>query len=84
MKDAASQDLFVEITPSRILFGNQTRLPDSRPMFDVLFPLDGVKRSRIYFEMDELLAIVPFGETLDKTVFMLVDAADQVSRDADI
>jgi hypothetical protein len=37
-----------------------------------------------YFEMDEVLAIVSLGEALDKLVLVLVDAAHQVSRDADI
>jgi hypothetical protein len=37
----------IQIQPSRIRFKDQSRLPSARPMFDVLFALNGVGDSLV-------------------------------------
>jgi hypothetical protein len=56
----------------------------ARPMFDVLFTLNRCYCRRMLLVIDQHFDAVPFGEALNKSFPVFVDAADQIIRDADV
>jgi hypothetical protein len=74
----------LEIAPLRIGRVHQIKLPGARPMFDVLLALDRQRRVIVFFEMNELLEAVCFGEACNGTCAVLLRTPHQIVRYSDV
>ena len=79
-----SSDRVIEIAPVRIARDDQSDFPGSRPMFDILFPLDRSLNAVVLLEIDQPLDTISFGKSRDQSVSMLIDATDKIAGHPDI
>jgi hypothetical protein len=73
-----------EIIPSRIACDNQSDLPGTRPMLDVVLARDRILDGRELFKVDEPLQSVSLREASDESGAMFEYAAHKIICDADI
>jgi hypothetical protein len=76
--------LIVEITPLGILAMNEPDFPGARPMFEVLFPLNGGQNRFMMLDVNELVQSIPLAEAFDQALAMFPRTAGQISGDADL
>lgn len=85
---AFRQSSTCNVTPKIDPFGvhgrNQIKLPASRPVLDILFPLYREWHGRILLMVDEALHPVLFAESVDKSLTMLSDPSNKIARYTDI
>jgi hypothetical protein len=73
-----------EITPIRIILLNQPNLPIPPPLLDVLFSRDRVFRIIAYLIPNKPIYAIPRREARNSLLFVLVDTANEIVRNADI
>src|SRR2546429_111472 len=79
-----SGDLLIQVSPCRIGLRDETRLPRARPMLHILLALNRIARGREDLKVDELMDVITLRVPFDEAIAMLVDAANEIARDADI
>jgi len=77
-----SNQLIIEIIPTRVVLLNQPNLPAPPPMLDVLFTLHGRFDCVVMLRPNETLKVMLFGEALDRTFAMLPSTPSKVTGDA--
>src|SRR5580704_15159745 len=73
-----------KIIPIRIVGDNLSNFPSSRPVFDIVFALNGLLNGFILFEIDESLQAVPLRKAFYRSGSVFKHAADDVVRNANI
>jgi hypothetical protein len=76
--------LIIQIPPIGIRVFDKIDLPLARPVFDVLFSLNGIQRRIVYFIIAQLVEIIALGKALYGLRFVFVNSPDQIVRDPDI
>ena len=69
-----------QIVPLPIGCDNQSNLPGARPVFDVMFALDGVGHRLEFLEVDEPFESILFRKAFDEAGPMLEYPADKIVR----
>ena len=77
-------NVVIEVTPGFVFLGNEPRLPNSRPMFNILLALDRLIRGIVNLKMHQAVYVIALRKTIDHLTFVLIYAADQIACDADI
>jgi hypothetical protein len=77
-------NLVGKITPSRVLFHDNSCFPNARPMLDILFSLDGSVRGIEDFEIDELIDPVSRRVSFYESVLVFMDTPHKIARDPDV
>src|SRR3954471_9936907 len=81
---SSTTNVRIEIAPCRVLLGDKPSFVSPRPMFHVLFALNGFVRGRVLLEIDELINAIASGVPADEPLFMLVYAANEIVGNANI
>src|SRR5205807_1254840 len=78
------RDRRIEVVPIWIINDDLSDLPGTRPMFDVVFALDGVADVIKRLEVDQPLQAVSLREAIDESGAMFEDAANEVVCHANV
>ncbi len=78
------RDYLEKIVPIRVCCNNQSDLPRSRPMLDIVLPLYGVPDIVKLLEVDEPLKSISFCKACDEARPMLEHSTDEIACHPDI
>jgi hypothetical protein len=77
-------NVVTKATPGFIFLGNKPRLPSSWPMLNILLALDRLIGGIVNLKMHQAIYLIALRKTIDHLTFVLIYAADEIARDADI
>ncbi len=82
--EAISNNIFIQITPCRIVLLDQFEFPYPPPVFDALLSHNRAPHRFVALIPNQRVNTVTLRETFRRTVLMLPDPTEKVGRNADI
>jgi hypothetical protein len=75
---------WIEVVPGRIAGENHSDLPRARPMFDIVFTLDGITDVVKFLKVNQPLQAVSLSKAIDESRAMFEDPANEIVCHPDI